>query len=127
MVQTAIAEGEDAIEALHTELAEYNEAGCTVNQHGEPIMAIFGTAYDCDGEPMSGVVIQLDAKDGSGFWAVLTDDHGFYYFPELLPGKDYDLIYEPMEGLITTVSLNKEETGGCDGLTKDLPFCVTPG
>ena len=37
-VQGAIAEGEDAIEALHLLLADYNEAGCSINQHGEPIM-----------------------------------------------------------------------------------------
>jgi uncharacterized repeat protein (TIGR01451 family) len=34
-VQDAIADGEDAIQALHTQLAEYNEAGCPVNQQGE--------------------------------------------------------------------------------------------
>jgi hypothetical protein len=37
-VQDAVAAGEDAIEALHTELAGYNEAGCPINQRGEPIM-----------------------------------------------------------------------------------------
>jgi hypothetical protein len=41
-VQDAIAAGEDAIEALHTDLADYNEAGCPVNQHGERINGIIG-------------------------------------------------------------------------------------
>jgi len=34
-VQNAIAAGDDAIQALHSQLAEYNEAGCPVNQQGE--------------------------------------------------------------------------------------------
>jgi hypothetical protein len=37
-VQEAVASGEDAIDALHLLLADYNEAGCSINQHGEPIM-----------------------------------------------------------------------------------------
>jgi hypothetical protein len=35
-VQEAVASGEDAIDALHLLLADYNEAGCSINQHGEP-------------------------------------------------------------------------------------------
>ena len=35
-VQAAIGD-EAAIEALHIQLAMYNEAGCPVNQHGECI------------------------------------------------------------------------------------------
>jgi len=35
MVQDAIAQGNGAIQVLHTLLAGYNEAGCPVNQHGE--------------------------------------------------------------------------------------------
>ncbi|MDH4367176.1 MAG: hypothetical protein OEV57_03450 [Dehalococcoidia bacterium] len=39
MVHDAIASGDEAqIEALHMLLAEYNEAGCPINQRGEPIM-----------------------------------------------------------------------------------------
>ena len=38
MVQTAIDAGEDAIQALHIQLAGYNEAGCSVNQQGLPII-----------------------------------------------------------------------------------------
>jgi hypothetical protein len=34
-VQAAIAAGDEAIQALHEELAYYNEAGCPANQHGE--------------------------------------------------------------------------------------------
>jgi len=39
MVHDAIISGDEAqIEALHMLLAEYNEAGCPINQMGEPIM-----------------------------------------------------------------------------------------
>jgi len=39
MVHDAIVSGDEAqIEALHMMLADYNEAGCPINQRGEPIM-----------------------------------------------------------------------------------------
>jgi len=38
MVHDAIMSGEEAIGALHTLLANYNEAGCPINQQGEPEM-----------------------------------------------------------------------------------------
>ena len=44
-VQDAVAAGEDAIEALHTELAGYNEAGCPINQRGEPIIPEDGMVF----------------------------------------------------------------------------------
>ena len=63
-----------------------------------------GTVFTSDNEPVSGVLVNLDGSNES----IMTDEDGYYAFPEMLGAQAYEVIPikddDPMNG-VTTLDL----------------------
>ena len=65
---------------------------------------VVGTVFTTDNEPVPGVLVDLDGSDES----IMTDEDGYYAFPEMIGGEAYEVIPtkddDPMNG-VTTLDL----------------------
>ena len=65
---------------------------------------VIGTVFTSSNEPVPGVFVDLDGSDES----IMTDDDGYYAFPEMVGGEAYEVIPtkddDPMNG-VTTLDL----------------------
>jgi len=82
---------------------------------GDTFGAIVGFVTDCEGDPVPRAEVELWP---SGITAT-ADEHGFYYFPKVVPG-DYEVKYYDILTESVTV------TGG-DIEEVDFPFTITLG